>query len=58
MTFGLGNLFIFGKLSEFYYTSQMFSQNGEICLQNTCQSVAHYQSQTIFKQNANDIKNI
>ena len=36
----------------------MFSQNGEICLQNTCQSVAHYQSQTIFKQNANDIKNI
>jgi len=33
MTFGHENLFIFGKFSEFYYTSRLSNQNGEICLQ-------------------------
>jgi len=33
MTFGLNNLFIFGKVSDFYYTSRLSNQNDEICLQ-------------------------
>ena len=35
-------------------TSRLSSQNGEICLQNTCPSVANYQSQNVLKQNAVD----
>jgi len=33
MTFGLENLFIFGKFSDFYYTSRFSTQNAKICLQ-------------------------
>jgi len=33
MTFGLENLIIFGKFSDFYYASRLPTQNGEICLQ-------------------------
>jgi len=33
VTLGLENLFIFGKVSDFYYTSRLSHQNGEICLE-------------------------
>jgi len=33
MTFGLENLFIFGKFSDSYDTSRFSTQNGKICLQ-------------------------
>jgi len=33
MTFGLENLLIFWKVADFYYTSRLSNQNGEICLQ-------------------------
>jgi len=33
MMFGLENLFFFGKISDFYYTTRFSTQNGEIRLQ-------------------------
>jgi len=47
MTFGLENLFIFETFSDFYHTSRLSTQNLEIWLQHTPQSVANSQSQTI-----------
>jgi len=35
MSFGLENLFIFAKFSDFYYTSRLPTQNGQICLQKS-----------------------
>jgi len=51
MTFGLVNLFIFGKFSDFYHTSRLSSKNGEICVQKyppiSCNlSITNYLKQT------------
>ena len=57
MTFGLENPFMFGKFSDFYNTSRLCNQNGEVCLQKY-QPISGNLSFTICsKQNANHYQN-
>jgi len=54
MTFGIENLFIFGKFSDFYHTSRLSTQNGEICLQNYLPISGNLSITNYLKQNAID----
>jgi len=54
MTFGLENLFIFGKFSDFYYRSPLFTQNDEFCLQKYPQISDEVSITNHLKQNAID----
>jgi len=54
MTFGLENLFIFGKFSYFYHTSRLSTQNGEICLQKYPPISGNLSIANYLKQNAID----
>jgi len=54
MTFELENLFIFGKVSDFYYTSRLSTQNGQICLQKYPPISVKISITNYLKQNAID----
>jgi len=54
VTFGLENLFIFGKVSDFCYTSRLSAQNGEICLQKYPPTSGKVSITNYLKQNAFD----
>ena len=54
MTFGLEYLFIFGKLSDFYHTLRLSTQNGETCLQKYLPISGNLSISNYLKQNAID----
>jgi len=56
MTFGLENLFIFGKFSESYHTSRLSTQNDEICLQKYPPISGNLSITKYLKQNTIDYK--
>jgi len=48
------NFFIFGKFSDFYYTSRLSNLNGEICLQKYLPISGEASITNYLKQNALD----
>ena len=52
MTFGLEILLIFGRFSDFYHTSRLSTQNGEICLQKYPPTSGNLSITNYLKQNA------
>jgi len=49
-------LFIFGKLSDFYHTLRLSTQNGETCLQKYLPISGNLSISNYLKQNAIDYK--
>jgi len=56
--FELENWFVFGKISDFYYTSRLSNHNGEICLQKHPPISGKLSITNYVKYNAIDIKAI